>query len=76
MPYYKVTVQRGHQGSGRFIPITFVFNASNIHSAIQKAKRMPGVKHNKRILSAEQISKEEYIKLSARSAYDEEERGG
>lgn len=69
MPYYRITVQRGHQGSGQYIPITFIFKADDIVEAIEKAKKMPGVKHNKPIIAAEKLCDEGYYGLSIRSAY-------
>lgn len=69
MNYYKVTVKRGHQGSGQYVPITFYFMAKSLWSAINKAKQMPGVKHHASIISAQQITKEEYKEMSTKSAY-------
>ena len=71
--YYKVTAIRGHLGAGRGEPITFVFKADSSYDAMQKAKRMPGVKHKRfsAIKSVELITKEEYDELIKTSAYSE-----
>lgn len=70
--YYKVTAIRGHSGAGRGEPITFVFEANSSYNAMQKAKRMPMVKHTRfsAIKSVELITKEEYDELRKVSAYN------
>lgn len=45
MNYYKVTAIKGHLGAGNGEVITFAFAAPDIFSAMQLARRMPGVKH-------------------------------
>ena len=67
--YYKVTCQRGHQGRGRSIPISFYIAAENVLHASRIAQRMPGVKHSKTIMSCVPISVEEYLEGRKLSAY-------
>ena len=70
--YYKVTAIRGHSGAGKSNTITFVFEADSSYEAMQKAKRMPAVKHSsKHIKSVELITKEGYDELIKTSAYRE-----
>lgn len=70
--YYKVTAIRGHSGAGKGNTITFVFEAESSYEAMQKAKRMPAVKHSsKHIKSVELVTKEEYDELRKVSAYKE-----
>lgn len=70
--YYKVTVIRGHCGAGRGNPITFVFEVDSSYDAMQRAKRMPMVKHKKfsAIKSVEPITKAEYDEFRKVSAYN------
>lgn len=73
MKYYKITARGGHVGSRREVSLVFYFEAKNIHEAIQSARDMPGVKHNKpdAITSAKEISREEYEQsIDGYSAYD------
>lgn len=67
--YYKVTCHRGHQGRGRSIPISFYIAAENVLHASRIAKRMPGVKHSKAIMSCVPISVDEYMEGRKLSAY-------
>ena len=43
---YKVTMRCGHVGEGKFIPITYVIIANSKKEAVEKATRIPRVKHN------------------------------
>ena len=70
MRFYRVSVKRGHCGAGYFLPITFAIAANNIVDAMDHAKRMPGVKHDRFILSADEISFREYCVLRKQSAYE------
>lgn len=70
--YYKVTVARGHCGSGKSLDITFYFKARDAYDAICRAKRMPSVKHGKIPMKVEQITQEEYIQGRQQSAYHKE----
>lgn len=74
MRFFKVTARRGHCGNGRYIPIVFAFAAKDITDAVDRAKRMPGVKHRQFILSAQEISRSEYVSLRKVSAYERLER--
>lgn len=69
MKYYLVRCDRGHCGSGRSSEISFVFEADNILEAMNKAKKMPSIKHKRITPLAKEITKEEYLKLKAISAY-------
>lgn len=70
MRFYRVSVKRGHCGSGYFLPMTFGIAAHNIIDAMDHARRMPGVKHHKFILSASEITFSEYCVLRKQSAYE------
>lgn len=69
--YYIVKVRGGHVGAGRHTEISFNFRAKNMADAIEKARRMPGVKHenNAAILSAKEITEQEYLENRKTSAY-------
>ena len=69
--YYLITCQFGHQGSGKSETITFNIKAKNISEALDKAKHMPGVKHDKNtvIVNVKKITEEEYIENMNESAY-------
>lgn len=45
MNYYIVKCKLGHCGTGQYREISFNIKAKNAYDAIDKAKRMPGVKH-------------------------------
>ena len=74
MRCYKVMVKRGHCGSGNYLPITFTFVAENIIEAMDRAKAMPGVKHSADIISASEVTWQEYTCLRGHSAYSLAER--
>ena len=57
-------------GAGKSQEIVFCFEDYDIVSVIQKARQMPGVKHDRYALSAERITEDEYIKERKISAYD------
>lgn len=71
MPFYKIRVKQGHCGSGQSMPITFAFEAIDLFDAMEKAKNMPSVKHNKNdvIERVELITEAEYIEFRKVSAY-------
>ena len=71
MAYYKIRVKQGHCGSGNSMPITFVFEATDMFDAMEKAKNMPSVKHNKNdvIERVELITEVEYKEFRKVSAY-------
>ena len=70
MKYYKVTCYRGHCGIGRSTEITFAFEAHNLLEAMDKAKRMPSVKHTRAILQGKEITRKEYVEYRSISAYE------
>ena len=70
--YFSVTCLRAHVGRKAYtseLYITFVFEAANLLEAMDYAKRMPGVKHSRPVLKANQISFEEYNIKRQKSAY-------
>lgn len=68
--YFKVTCHRGHAGTGRSTDITFVFMADNLLQAMDKAKRMPSVKHTRMIINGAEITEVEYNDRRHVSAYE------
>lgn len=72
MRYWKVSVTRGHMGTGKNHGIlTFFFKANNALEASDRALRMPGVKHSGHApLSVKEISVTEYTQGRKVSAYD------
>lgn len=73
MRYFSVTCMRGHCGGRKFMPITFAFAAENAMEAMDKAKAMPGVKHDRPIMGLREITCKEYYMLRQRSAYERAE---
>ena len=69
MMFYKVTCHRGHQGKGRSIPISFYLEARDVFHASGMARRMPGVKHRRSVISCIPITEEEYYEGRKVSAY-------
>lgn len=67
--YYRVRAQQGHAGARNYTEIVFYIKAQNIVNAMWKAKRMPSVKHSQPIVSATEISLEEYQEGRKISAY-------
>lgn len=74
MRYYEVIARRGHCGAGNYMPIRFAFYAVNISDAVELARKMPGVKHHLFIISAKEITFDEYVTLRKSSAYERLER--
>ena len=70
--YFKVRVVRGHCGSGKGFESTFYFACQTAMQALQKAKRMPSVKHSRLPLSVIEVSKEEYEEQLHTSSYHKE----
>jgi len=58
--YFEVMVKLGHQGNKRHIESNIYVKASNILSAVEKARQYAGVKHGKYPLQTREVSKEEY----------------
>lgn len=73
--YYSVTCPRGHCGIGRTSEITFAIEAANLLQAMDIAKRMPGVKHTRMIISAKEITQAEYLGYRELSAYERRPMG-
>lgn len=61
--YYLVTTMCGHVGKKHYIPINFVIEAVNPTEAMEKARRIPRVKHDNKfaILAIKPISYEAYL---------------
>ena len=68
--FYMVICERGHCGCGHSTDIKFAFEAVNLLSAMDMAKKMPSVKHSKPCVKAWEISKEEYNEYISISAYE------
>ena len=69
MRYFRVMCKHGHFGRGKYQPISFIFIAKDAVTAMDMAKRMPGVKHTSMILSCKEISYAEYLDGRKVSAY-------
>ena len=71
MNYYRISCKFGHSGTGQYRDIVFYIAASGINKAMNKAKNMPGVKHNSSsvITGLKCITKEEYFEHRKESAY-------
>lgn len=70
MKYYLVSCHRGHCGTGRSTDIQFTIIAENILIACDKARKMPSVKHTRMVISAKEITYEEYQSQRKINAYD------
>ena len=77
MNYYIVKCKLGHSGTGQYREISFNIKAKNVSDAIDKAKRMPGVKHDSStaILGLKQITEEQYNINRKESAYKDFKKG-
>lgn len=62
MKYYKIVVLMGHLGAGNSQAVPLFVKALNAYEAMIKAKKVPGVKHDKQPLSVVEITKEEFAK--------------
>ena len=69
MRYYKVVMPRGHVGIGHEAYITFYFRAKNLISAMDKAKKMGGVKHTKMPVNVAEVDESVYLANINESAY-------
>lgn len=67
--FYAITMPKAHLGHGRQQDITFAISAPTMLDAMDKAKKMGGVKHGKMPLRGIEISKEDYLKRREQSAY-------
>lgn len=68
--YFFVTCHRGHCGIGHSTEIKFAIAAANLLEAMDKAKRMPSVKHTRMIISGAECTKAEYDEYRQHSAYE------
>ena len=69
MRYFSVVCHRGHCGTGHSTEIKFAIKAQNLIEAMDKARKMPSVKHTRLIISGKEITQEEYTKFREVSAY-------
>ena len=78
MNYYIVRCKLGHSGSGRYREISFNIKAKNAIDAMDRAKRMPGVKHTSStaVLGLKQITQEQYFQNRKESAYKDFKKEG
>ena len=70
MKFYKVLCPRGHVGTKRYATITFYFAAQDAWTAMERGRKMGGVKHYHMPLSCVEISQEEYEQNRYRNAYE------
>lgn len=70
MKFYKVLCPRGHVGTKRYATITFYFAAQNAWTAMERGRKMGGVKHSRMPLSCVEITQEEYEQNRRRNAYE------
>ena len=70
MKYFMVMCHRGHCGNGHSTEIKFAFEANDLLTACDMARRMPSVKHTRMMIYGKEITREEYIEYRAVSAYD------
>lgn len=70
MKFYKVLCPRGHVGTKRYATITFYFAAQDAWTAMERGRKMGGVKHSRMPLSCVEISQEEYEQNRYRNAYE------
>lgn len=69
MKFYRIICQRGHCGTGNSMDITFAIAAKNLLEAMDKARRMPAVKHTRMITYGQEITEQEYNDYRKESAY-------
>ena len=70
MKYFMVVCHRGHCGTGHSTEIKFAFIASNAIEAMDKARKMPSVKHTRLAMIVKEITATEYNEYRQISAYD------
>ena len=70
MKYFMVICHRGHCGIGHSTEIKFVFIADNAIEAMDKARKMPSVKHTRLAMMVKEISNIEYTEFRQISAYE------
>ena len=70
MKYFMVICHRGHCGTGHSTEIKFAFIANNAIDAMDKARKMPSVKHTRLAMIVKEITANEYNEYRQISAYD------
>lgn len=65
-----IICHRGHCGSGRGSEIKFAMAAETLIEACESARRMPGVKHSRMVISGKKITQDEYETFIQISAYE------
>lgn len=77
MNYYKISCKYGHSGTGKYRDIVFCVKAPSAVVAMDKARQMPGVKHDSSsaITGLKLISEEEYRECRKDSAYKNFKKG-
>ena len=70
MKYFMVICHRGHCGTGHSTEIKFVFIANNAIEAMDKARKMPSVKHTRLAMIVKEITATEYNEYRQISAYE------
>lgn len=68
--YFSVTCKHGHHGAKQYEPITFAICAESLLEACDKARQMPGVKHDQTVLACKEISIGMYLEMRQQSAYE------
>ena len=69
MKFFMITCMRGHCGCGNGTEMKFAIMARNLLEACDKAKRMPAIKHSRKVLAGKEISEIEYMEYRKISAY-------
>lgn len=75
MKYYMVVCHRGHCGTGHSTEIKFAFIANNAIEAMDKARKMPSVKHTRLAMLTKEITEFEYNEYRQISAYERFNQG-
>lgn len=70
MKYFMVICHRGHCGTGHSTEIKFAFIANNAIEAMDKARKMPSVKHTRLAMIVREITAIEYNEYRQISAYE------
>lgn len=70
MKFFMVMCHRGHCGVGHSTEIKFAIRAQNLLEAMDKARRMPSVKHTRMAIYGKEISEAEYNEYRQVSAYE------
>lgn len=70
MKHFMVICRRGHCGSGHSTEIKFVFIANNAIDAMDRARKMPSVKHTQLAMIVKEITAIEYNEYRQISAYE------